>query len=104
MNAPVLLKELAARGVMAHADGAELVLRPARSLDAALLAEVRAAKPELLELLATTPTVPPKSFYPRAAYDPAAATAHALSDDSLTSAQQSALLRFADEAAQQEAA
>jgi hypothetical protein len=57
MTAPVLLKELAARGVVAHADGDELVLRPARSLDAEMLAEVRAHKADLMALL-TAPQAP----------------------------------------------
>ncbi len=60
MTAPALLDALAARGVVARgvvarAEGGQLKLSPARSLDAALLAEVRAHKAGLLALLMAKP-------------------------------------------------
>jgi hypothetical protein len=106
MTAPALLDALAARGVVARVEDGDLKLRPACSLDAALLAEIRAAKAELLALLQApgapvTPchvddpmplqdlkpscsertlyAPPSRSILCSAAYDPDAARTHALS-------------------------
>jgi hypothetical protein len=51
LTALELLHEIEARGVSLRLQLGELKLRPAASLDARVLAEVRAAKPELVELL-----------------------------------------------------
>jgi hypothetical protein len=83
MTAPALLDVLAARGVVARVDGGELKLKPARSLDAALLAEVRANKADLLTLLTASAAQPSglvhvsvalrewmEAVYPREVYAP----------------------------------
>ncbi len=57
MTAPALLDALAARGVVARVEAGDLKLRPARSLDAEMLAAVRANKADLMTLL-TAPQAP----------------------------------------------
>lgn len=62
MTAPELLAELERRGVRARVVGDRLRLAPAESLDDELLAELQAAKPELLRALAER-TAPVECFW-----------------------------------------
>lgn len=54
MGARELLHDLAGAGFSVEADGGKLVVRPASKLTDELRSELRAAKPELLRLLAST--------------------------------------------------
>jgi hypothetical protein len=51
VDARELLAELAARGIEVRAAGEELEIRPGGTVPAALLAELRAQKPEVLRCL-----------------------------------------------------
>ncbi len=51
MTPAALLSSLESRGVVARVDGEDLRLYPASGIDARVLAEVKAAKPEIVALL-----------------------------------------------------
>jgi hypothetical protein len=111
MTPAALLSSLESRGVAARIDGGELRLRPASALDARVLADVRAMKPQLVELLRaresagreeTEPSASTReysrSFDAGAAYDPSAAREEAwraFRANEVTSAQRDALLWYA---------
>jgi len=62
-QATKILTELERRGVIVALDGDTLSLKPRRSLDDALLARVREAKPAILEALRSRPATCAASCY-----------------------------------------
>ncbi len=103
MTAPELLRAIEARGVSLRVEAGALKLRPAAALDARVLAEITAAKPQIIAILKEREysQAAPSLFDAGAAYDPALATveAHRLyRAGDVTEAQRDTLLSYASDA------